>query len=475
MKRNVKLLLLGIVATVIVIGAVYSLVAPISLPLTEIAPKTVELSFTEQGLVAAGNVVQIYPLVQGRLMEIKAAEGQIVSAGDVICTIDPEPLLSNIARIESSIEANRAQINNLAIEQKKLRDELGASRISLLGELAALEARENSSNVSAAELLSLQEIIIEQIEKDLDWAIRELERVEFLYSIGDISLMEYEEMLAAAQRMNTSLETARQELAIIKAGRDSEEYFSALKTSINARISAINESLSRDYTEAMTDYFLALIRADEALIEQLRRDVENCNVVATVSGVITELSARNTNYASGAVPLAEITALSDNRIEVFVATKDIDSIKLGDEVELILKRREGNIVFPGFVSHVDATAILRVSALGVQERRVKVSVTPESDGIADVSLGVGYSVDVKFLLYSEVNKYAVPKTAVFRNGDKDMLWVVRNGKAQAIEVIKGAELRAEYVIESGLSSGDHVVNDANEKALRNGKAVRNSK
>jgi len=101
-------------------------------------------------------------------------------------------------------------------------------------------------------------------------------------------------------------------------------------------------------------------------------------------------------------------------------------------------------------------------------------VQPHTWELDGVSFGLGFETDVKFFIYKADNKIAVPKTALFRDGGRDMLWVVREGAALAIPVTKGMELRTETVIEAGLRGGDRVVTDANNKDLKNGVKIAGS-
>lgn len=474
MKKSVKFILLGAVALIAVIGVIYYITAPVTLPLTKVTAKTAELSFSEQGAVVAGNVVQIYPLTQGRLVQVNVTEGQTVAAGDVLCVIDTEPLRLKINQIQSGIKGYEAQLANLDIEQQKLRDELLTSKNSLLGELAALEAQQKGSNISVEEKMRLQNIVIEQNQKDLDRARQELEKAEALYNSGLLAKSDYEAAQDTVVKCETALTASQQELAMIASGTDgsNEDYYKGMKESLNAQIAGIDRSLGKNYTSAMSDYYKALIQADEANAAQLEDDMANCSVVAMVGGIVTKLNAKGTNVVSSASPVAEITVLDGNTIEVYVSTKDVGSVKEGDTVGLTLKRREGDVVFSGTVTCVDPNAEIKLSALGVEERKVKVKVSADEDDSGAALLGVGYTVDVKFFIYNEENKFAVPKTSLYKDNGKDMLWAVRNGKAEAVEVVTGMELRTETVIEAGLREGDYVVTDANDKALRNGVKIK---
>ncbi|MCL2699644.1 MAG: HlyD family secretion protein [Defluviitaleaceae bacterium] len=481
MKKSVKFIILGLVVLAVAGGGIYAMTAPVAVPLTAITARTVELSFTEQGLAVADSVVQVFPEAQGRLLRVAVSEGQTVRAGDIICEIDPEPLYTQISQIESVISGFELQIANLGLEQDRARAELQTSRNRLTAELTALEAQERSSNlsvetlnVSIDERLRLQNVLIEQSAADLARAREELNRANVLYQAGSMSRFEYEAARDTAARSQTALEAAELERGVIAGGRgiSSEDYFAGARAALNAQISGITQSMASDYTGAMKDYFRAMIQGSQAELEHVRRMIGNCVITAPTDGIITSLNVKNTNFVTAGVPVAEITN-PGNRIEVFISTNDVDSVRPGDEVELTLKRREDDVVFTGEVKDIGATAEIRLSTLGVEERKVRVWIEPHIGSwmLENVSFGVGFEADVRFFVYRADNKFAVPRTALFKDNGKDMLWVVRGGRAEAIEVKTGMALRTETVIEAGLAEGDFVVTDANNRNLRNGVRV----
>lgn len=481
MKKKVKFIILGLIALAVAGGVIYSMTAPITVPLTAIAAKTAELAFSEQGIAVAEHVIQVYPLAQGQLLSVNVREGQNVREGDIICVIDPAPFYTQISRIQSVIVGHELQMDNLDVEQGRVRDELRTSRDRLTAELHALSAQEHSSNlsvetqnISVDERLRLQDLLIEQSASDLARARGELDRASVLYQAGSMPQFEYEAALDLVAKSESALESVQLERGVIAQGRgvSSSDYYAGAKAAFIAQINGIDQSLAKDYTSVMKAYYQSLIQGSLAEITQLNREIENCTVTAPIHGVITRLNVKSTNFVSSSVPVAEITA-TGNTVEVYVSTKDVDSIRLGDIVELTLKRREGDVVFTGEVENIGATAVSMLSALGVEERKIKVQINPHTEQLDDASFGVGYEADVKFFVYREDNKLAVPKTALYKDNGKDMLWVVREGIAEAIEVTVGIELRTETVIEYGLQEGDFVVTDANNRALKNGVRVRN--
>ena len=202
----------------------------------------------------------------------------------------------------------------------------------------------------------------------------------------------------------------------------------------------------------------------EKTVHDIERSLMDMTIKSPVSGVISKLNIKDTNVVNLANPIAVITAERDCVVETYVHIKDMSAIEPGKKVILVLEGRSADKEIPGTIISIEDHAVIQISVLGVEERKVKVTIAPGEYG----ELKDGYDLDVRFNYYPEENKFTVPKTAVFTENDIETLWVVKNGKTQKIHVQKGMELRTEFVIESGLNSGDIVIVDANVKGLKNG-------
>ena len=210
-----------------------------------------------------------------------------------------------------------------------------------------------------------------------------------------------------------------------------------------------------------------LIDAGNA-VNDLERNIRDTVIKAPVSGELSLLNIKDTNVVNAQTPIAIIAADRDCVVETYVYVKDISTIGIGKKAVIVLEGRYTNKEIPGTIISVDDHAVIQISVLGVEERKVKVTIAPDETG----ELKDGYDVDVRFNYYYEENKLAVPKTAVFKENDMDMLWIVRNGKAQKNQVQKGMELRTEFVIDAGLNQGDIVIDDSNVQGLKDGVRVK---
>ena len=485
MKKPIKFAIIGFLILASAVGGIYYMMMPVPVRMTPVIAQVAELSFTEQGVVVAENTLLVFPIAQGELNYLYVREGQQVQAGDILLTVDDTALRLRLEQVRSGIRSLEAQLANLDVEQNRMRQDLQSTRNALQGELRALNAQAADTSRTAAnqneaiyEQTRIQNVLIEQNQNDVDLARENFQRVESLFNSGIATRSELDIAESNLTRAETQLEASQHQLTIIAAGgvRDSAEYFAGVRASLNARIAGINQQLGQDFTTQTAAQINALIDIEQANAAQLEREIDNTKITAPVGGIITTLQAQTTNFINAATPVAEITVPGNMSIETYVSTQDISSIRVGDTVGLTLRQRLGNIEFNGRVTEIDSTAVVRFTALGVEERKVSVRIEPNLP--SGVQLGIGYAVDATFYVFREENRIIVPRTAIFRSNGEYKVWAVRggdSGQVHAVPVVTGMELRTETVIESGLNEGDFVINDANNQNINEGVRVINER
>ena len=481
MKKPVKIVILGLVILGAITGGIYYVRLPVAVRMVRISLQVAELAFTEQGVVTAENTFQVYSAIHGKIESVHVREGQEVRAGDILLVVDDSGLRLQVEQVLSGIRSLQAQLAGVDVEAAATRSNLTSTRNMLQGELMAIDAQAAQSNQAYAnrqelqnEQMRVQQILIDQQESVLEKAKENLERIYELYQAGVVARIDYEDASAAVETAEAGLEAAKGQMAIIiaSAPESSGEHFEGLRASINAQIAGINQQLAQDTTESAKAHYEALIAIEQANVATLEREIENTIITAPVSGIVTTLQAQATNLVNSTTPVAEITVLGNMAIEVYVSTQDIGSIIIGDVVGLVQRRRSGDLEFTGRVIEIDSTAVVRLSALGVEERKVKLWIEPEFP--ENQEAGLGHGLDVIFYIFREEDKIVVPKTAVFQDGEQDMVWAVRGGDSGFVEVIPivvGMELRTEIIVESGLNEGDYVISDANNPSMRVGRRV----
>ena len=483
MKKIVKWILLAIILVGGVAGGVYYALQPLSAEAVSIMPREASLYFIEEGYVKGDTMVNVYAMAAGKLLSVNAVEGQTVKRGDILCVVDGSDYEYQIQQIESNIQAANAQMKNLDTEERRQKDNLIYNKEQLQNEHNGLTAQQatadrldQTADVAISEQLRLQEILVEQSRRDLATAQENLAKAQVLCENGLMSANDYEALQNLVTAAESALSGNEQQLSVIQSGKStpqtSDDYYNSMKGAIEAQIRSIDNSLNKSYTGAMKDYYAAQIAGSQSNIAMLKDKIAECTIITPVDGEITNLGIEHTNIVSPQTPIAVIKSEITDDIEVYVSTKDIQSVAVGDNVELSVTRQGKDVTFPGAVTEIDHEATMKLSALGVEERRVKVTIRPQTP--SDILLRAGFDVDVKFITYRAKDQLTVPKTAVFKNTDtgQELVWRIVDGKAVRTPVVTGIALRTDFVIDQGLSSGDVVIRDADLSGLAEGANVR---
>ncbi len=107
----------------------------------------------------------------------------------------------------------------------------------------------------------------------------------------------------------------------------------------------------------------------------------------------------------------------------------------------------------GRVSRVDPAGFVKVSALGIEEQRVRTADPPE----AWSALGHDFRVIVHITTWSSERSLVVPVGALFRRGEQWAIFVVEEGAARTKIVDIGQRNNRLAEVLSGVGAGDRVV------------------
>jgi HlyD family secretion protein len=119
---------------------------------------------------------------------------------------------------------------------------------------------------------------------------------------------------------------------------------------------------------------------------------------------------------------------------------------------------------------VEPAAFTKVSALGVEEQRVNV-VLDFAEPLDKVqTLGDGFRVEARIVVYEAPDAVKVPVAALFRDGEGWAVFVVENDRASKRAVRAPRRNPTEALVEEGLQPGEPVVVYPSD-ALRDGARI----
>lgn len=188
---------------------------------------------------------------------------------------------------------------------------------------------------------------------------------------------------------------------------------------------------------------------------------------APVTGRVLKILQESETVVQPGTPLIEIGDPGDLEIVADLLSSDAVQIKVGARVRI---DGWGGPPLGGRVTSVDPAGFVKVSALGIEEQRVRTTVELVGPPAAWSRLGHDFRVIAHVAIWNADNVLTVPVGALFRKGDDWAVFAIRNGQARTSVIQVDHRNRREVEVVSGLSTGDRVVLHPSDR-IRDGVAV----
>lgn len=185
---------------------------------------------------------------------------------------------------------------------------------------------------------------------------------------------------------------------------------------------------------------------------------------APVSGRVMRVAQTSETPLAAGTPVLEIG--DTRRLEVVAELLTTEALQASPGSVVVIERWGGAQALAGRVRAVEPAAFTKVSALGVEEQRVKVLIDLSSPIEQWQALGDGYRVTVRIVTRSVEQALTVPTSAVFPlPGDARAdgadgasgVFVVQDGRARLREVDVAARNSQDAWLRRGLQPGDTVI------------------
>jgi HlyD family secretion protein len=193
-------------------------------------------------------------------------------------------------------------------------------------------------------------------------------------------------------------------------------------------------------------------------------------VRAPVAGRVMRVLQGSAATVALGTPLLEIGDTTQLEIVAELLTSDALQAPTGALVRI--ERWGGSGTLEGRVRRVEPAAFTKVSALGVEEQRVKVLIDLSSPPQAWQALGDAYRVGVRIVTLQQEGVLRVPVSAVFPQAAGGMaVFLLQDGRARLTPVVLGGRNGSEAWLRSGVAEGAQVIVYP-PSALKDGARVR---
>ncbi len=251
-----------------------------------------------------------------------------------------------------------------------------------------------------------------------DFARREVARREPLYRSGAISRTQYEQATAEALRSAATLASARSAIDVARHEREAAAV--ALRYAAGARA-----------------------------------DTQRIAVYAPVAGAVLAIHREDEGVVEAGTPM--VTVGDPRSLEIVVDVLSADAVRIRPGMTVWLDRWGGDAPLEAHVRQIEPVAFTKISALGVEEQRVRVIADLQAPAERWQRLGDAYRVEAQFVLEDRAEVLRVPHSSLFRSGSDWSVYVVEAGRARLRTVTPGARGLLYSEIVAGLEPGARVI------------------
>jgi HlyD family secretion protein len=189
---------------------------------------------------------------------------------------------------------------------------------------------------------------------------------------------------------------------------------------------------------------------------------------APISGRVLRIAAESEQVVQPGAALIEIGDPADLEIVVDLLSRDAVRVEPGAPARI--ESWGGDVAIAARVKRVEPTGFTKVSALGIEEQRVKTVLDFTDPAERWKRLGHGYRIVARITVWRGEDLLLVPLGALFRQGEQWAVFVVDDGGARVRAVELGERDRRVARVMAGLREGEQVVLHPSDR-LRDGTAV----
>jgi RND family efflux transporter MFP subunit len=450
--------------------------------------RMMETTVTAQGTVSAGQgaSARIASAIPGRLMSVTVKEGDTVSPGQVLAAVDNRPQKAQATSAAASALAAESQARSADLAAgAAATDQSNAVRLAQLGLSAARLDRDTAVQVAEAAVQSAEvdlaktkagprpqevaqaEQAVNQARATRDRAATEQERVRFLFEKGIDAKRQLDDAQTALTVADSALQSATQQLSLVRAGARPEDVRIAelkvqqarqgvtqaratgdAKTAQaqaalrQARQSAGQVTVKRQDARAMREQAAAK-RADLAAAQSTAAYAE---IRSSLRGIVTKRNLNPGDMADTTTPILEVAEVRALNVLGSMTAEDGQQVRAGMPAH-ITASDVPNRTFSG--------SVLNVGQVDPQTNLLSLRLSVSS---ARGALKPGTFASAEIVVRTNPRAVVVPKQAILTKDGKSVVFVVdHDNVAHQKEVVIGSEHEGLVEIVKGVSPSDTVI------------------
>jgi len=179
------------------------------------------------------------------------------------------------------------------------------------------------------------------------------------------------------------------------------------------------------------------------------------DIRAPISGRVLRVFQESVAVVTPGEELLEVGDPTD--LEIVIDVLSTDAVRITKGAEVVIEHWGGDEPLRASIRLVEPSAFTKISALGVEEQRVNVIADFLSPLEERETLGDGFRVEGRIILWRADDVVRVPASALFRGDETWEVFVVKGGRAERRAVTIGHRNGSVAEILGGLEPGEQVV------------------
>lgn len=281
---------------------------------------------------------------------------------------------------------------------------------------AAIAASEAALRVAEADL--------NKAMADRDLARTDLNRARTLFQQENVSQATLDRAVSKMRASDAVVDTAR--------------------AAISMRIADLNNSRAN------------LISFDTAGQNRGAVVTEAIDLPSPITGVVLQVIQQSETILPAGAPVLEVGD-TDTDLEVVVELLSTDAVKVNTGDRVLITNWGGSGDLNGEIERIDPWGFTKYSALGVEEQRVNAVIQFTDPPESRASLGHGFRVETRIVVWEVAETVIAPSSALFRDNGNWAVFVVQDD-VTALRVVEiGENNGIDAQVLTGLESGETVV------------------
>lgn len=408
---------------------------------TKVALGTIKNEISYVGTIKAESEVQILAPLTAKVTSTYYDIGDSVNEGATLFTLDREAVEDQIRQLESQLNISTAAVNSAQNSSNSVTG--GQYQASLVQQETAIANTEAQLETIQGSI-DMAQAAYGVSQSAYDMALTNYNNAKILYDNGtmskielDQSKMQLEQAQVSLEQAQVSLDQAKSSLVTTTNSLQQLKDTYSLTTGQIAKENKTSANLGVQQAQAQRD-------SVATQLEIARKTLDDTNVTAPISGVVSYKGVYVNGMATPSAPAYTIVNTNNVTIEAKVSEKAIAAINKGDAVDI-------NIAALGqpFVGHISAVA---PAADQTGTFQVKITVNNQ-----DGKIKPGMFAELSFIIDESNNTVVLPRNTVMQSDDGYYVYIAQNDRAVKVPVTVGIDNGAEIEVLTGLKQGDNVV------------------